>query len=80
MQMISRRIDQLGRIVLPKDFRDALGLGLETEVLLSIEGDTITIRGANETCKLCHSSTEVSRSIGLCAACVRKIKSISDTL
>ena len=76
MQVISRRIDKLGRIVLPMDYRKALGLCAEAEVILGIEGTTITIKSADTTCKLCGSTNNVSKSIWVCSECVKKIKSI----
>ena len=76
MQEILRRIDKLGRIVLPMDYRRALGLCSEAEVILGIEGNAITIKGADTTCKLCGSTDEVSKSIEVCSECVKKIKSI----
>ena len=42
MQTISRKIDKLGRIVLPMDYRKALGLEGEVRVVLGINGNTIT--------------------------------------
>ena len=76
MQVITRRIDKLGRIVLPMDYRKVLGLYSESEVILCIEGNAITIKGTDTICKLCGSDTEVSKSIGVCSECVKKIKSI----
>lgn len=76
MREISRKIDKLGRIVLPMDYRRALGLCSEAEVILGIDGTTITIKGADTTCKLCGSTAEVYKSVWLCSKCVRKIKSI----
>ena len=42
MQTISRKIDKLGRIVLPMDYRKALGLEGEVRVVLGINGNAIT--------------------------------------
>ena len=74
MNIVERRIDRLGRIVLPMDFRKALGLEGEAEVVLGISGDTITVRGANGACRLCGSANEVSDTLKICSACIRKIK------
>ena len=73
MEIIERRIDKLGRIVLPMDFRKALGLEGEVTVALGISGDTITVRSADISCKLCGSKEEISQLM-VCASCVRKIK------
>ena len=52
MDIISRKIDKLGRIVLPMDFRKALGLEGEAEVVLSIRGNAITVKGAKRVCQI----------------------------
>lgn len=73
MEVIERRIDKLGRIVLPMDFRKALGLEGEVTVALGISGDSITVRSAETACKLCGSKEDVSE-LWVCSSCVRKIK------
>ena len=75
MNVVERKIDKLGRIVLPMDFRKALGLEGEAGVVLEISGDTITVRGADASCRLCGSLNNVSESLKICSHCVRKIKS-----
>lgn len=76
MELVGRRIDKLGRIVLPMDFRKALGLEGEAEVVLGINGNAITVRGADTACRLCGSSEDVSE-LKVCSSCVRKIKQLS---
>ena len=57
------------------DFRKALGLEGEAEVVLGISGDTITVRGTVLACRLCGSADNVSEHLKICSLCVRKIKS-----
>ena len=75
MDIISRKIDKLGRIVLPMDFRKALGLEGEAEVVLSIRGNAITVKGAKCVCRICGSPERVSGRVKLCQNCIAKIKS-----
>jgi transcriptional pleiotropic regulator of transition state genes len=74
MNIVSRKIDKLGRIVLPMDFRKALGLEGEAEVVLGINGNAITVKGVDTSCKLCGSMVEVSKSLRVCSECIRKIR------
>lgn len=74
MEVIARKIDKLGRIVLPMDFRKALGLEGEAEVVLGINGNTITVRGVDTTCRLCGSAEKVSKHLRICSQCVEKIR------
>ena len=69
-----RKIDKLGRIVLPHDYRKALGLEGEAEIILSIERDAITIRGKLTACRLCGSGNNILAHLGICHACVQNIK------
>ena len=76
MRSVARKIDKLGRIVLPMDFRKALGLDGTAEILLSVEDNVITIRGIGGACRLCGAATGIVDRIGLCAPCIQKIKNI----
>ena len=74
MNIVSRKIDKLGRIVLPMDFRKALGLEGEAEVVIGINGNTITVRGIDAACRLCGSVEQVSKHLKVCSKCIAKIK------
>lgn len=74
MDVVERKIDKLGRIVLPMDFRKALGLEGEAEVVLGINGNTITVRGVDTACKLCGSAEKVSKHLKICSECITRIK------
>ncbi len=74
MDIVSRKIDKLGRIVLPMDFRKALGLEGEVEVILGITEDSITIKGINTCCRICGSKEQVAKNVCICARCINKIK------
>ena len=76
MEFAVKKIDKLGRIVLPMDYRKALGLVGECEVLLGISGDTITVRALKASCRLCGCGSVVSESLMVCADCIRNIKKI----
>lgn len=74
MNIVTRKIDKLGRIVLPIDFRKALSLEGEAEVILGINGNVITIKGIDSSCRVCGSMLEVSNEFMLCSECIRKIR------
>ena len=52
---VPRRIDHLGRIVIPVEYRRVLGIRDGDELDLSLVGDTIAIRRADPGCSLCHN-------------------------
>ena len=74
MQTVKRKIDKLGRIVLPVDYRKALGLKILDEVVLSIDGGVVTIKNGEKSCKICGGTGEVLAPFKICPACISKIK------
>lgn len=70
MIALKRKIDNLGRLVLPNDFREALGIKAGDMLLITSEGDSITIRLQTRVCPLCHSATEGR----ICTKCAEEIK------
>ena len=77
MDTITRKIDKLGRVVLPSDYRKALNLNKNTKIALYIENGSIMIRHAESTCKLCGSDNiTFENGIRICKACINKIKNL----
>ena len=69
MKAVVRRIDKLGRIVLPVDFRKALSLSLEDEVILNIAENEIVLKKQECSCRICGSALTVGAEVSLCRAC-----------
>lgn len=76
---IPRKIDKLGRIVLPMDFRKALGLEGEAEVVIGLCGDTITVRGTVGCCKICGAHGIIPQ-IEVCDKCAEEIRNYRGAL
>ena len=76
MDVVIKKVDKLGRIVLPMNYRKALGLDTDSEVLLGIEDGVITVRACANACKLCGSKENVNKYFSLCTNCITKVKSI----
>ena len=53
MKPIIRKIDKLGRIVLPIDYRKALGLSDKSKFALELDGTTVKLHSLDYRCKLC---------------------------
>ena len=41
---IERKVDDLGRVVLPKEMRESLGIGVNEKISIEREGDEIIIK------------------------------------
>jgi len=77
MSSIEKEIDNLGRIVLPKKFRDKLGLTTNSKVNLSLNESTITITSTEHRCILCNNPiSEHYDNMRLCKECILKIKKV----
>lgn len=77
MILISERcVDELGRIVLPAEARNSLGVAVKSKLNIYINGEDIILRKKNKTCKLCNSSDDIDANIGICNTCINKIKNI----
>lgn len=73
---ISRCVDELGRIVIPKEMRNKLGIGPETPLEIHLEGDSIVMHKESDACIFCASDTDVTEFRGkmICAACREQLK------
>ncbi len=74
---IPRTIDRLGRIVVPVEFRRALGIGDHDLVEISLEGDRIVMVKLERQCTFCGASVNLRehRSKLVCANCVAQLAS-----
>jgi len=73
---IVRRIDELGRVVLPVDLRRAFDLDVRDPVEVFVDEDSIILRKYQPTCIFCGSSKniELFRNKPLCADCRRQLR------
>ncbi len=68
---ISRKIDDLGRIVIPAETRRLFNIREGDHLTISIEGSNIVLRKVESTCIFCGSTEQVSsfKGKGICATC-----------
>jgi transcriptional pleiotropic regulator of transition state genes len=73
---IVRRIDDLGRIVLPMELRRTLGIHVKDPISISVEGDRIILEKHHDACAICGGMGEMiavnDRSV--CLDCVALVK------
>lgn len=72
---MTRTVDELGRIVIPKSMRQNLNIADRDEVEIFVEGDRIILRKHTGVCLFCGNSEELTEHMGkkVCAACVRAL-------
>ena len=73
-------VDELGRLVIPKDMRKILGIEPDTELEISSKGDTIFVRKAVNRCIFCSKETDLVEYAGLnvCRKCIKELTKHSE--
>ena len=74
---IVRKVDILGRIVIPKELRDSLDIEDKDPLEIFVEGDRIILKKYNPSCIFCGSSTDVVlyKEKLICDECIKSISS-----
>ena len=68
------RIDKLGRIVIPIQYRKKLGLCEGSELNIEYEGRRVIVTPAEELCRICGGKLCDCREIAICKGCIEKVK------
>lgn len=75
-----RNVDELGRIVLPMEYRRALNISEKDELEVILDFDKITIRKPIMGCHFCQSAVSLVR-IGrecVCRECIQRLQNAKD--
>ncbi len=73
---IVRKIDELGRIVLPKEIRNTFGISEKDPVEIYTDDDKIVLVKYQPSCIFCGNAEDVIYFGGkrVCRACIEKMK------
>jgi len=74
---IVRRVDDLGRIVIPMELRRTLGIKVKDPMAIYVEGERIILTKHKDSCAICgDSGNPVSEVKGrpVCSDCIAVIK------
>ncbi len=73
---IIRKIDELGRIVLPAEIRRTLDIVEKDEVSINLRGDEIILRKNVVGCSFCSSTKNLTSHKGkaICSKCIDELK------
>ena len=68
---IVRRLDKLGRLVIPSELRETFNIGLGAPLEIFIDGETILLQKYECTCVLCGSKEDLTpyRDKWICSTC-----------
>lgn len=73
---IVRKVDELGRIVVPMELRKTLDIKEKDPIEIFTEGDNIILRKFSDSCIFCGSDDDAVRYEGkiVCKKCLDKLK------
>ena len=77
---IVRRMDELGRVVLPIEIRRSLDIEERDPIEISVDGDRIILKKYQQTCIFCANEQELLDYCGkrICKSCINKINNLDD--
>lgn len=72
----TRAVDDLGRIVIPKEIRKHLGIEAGTECKVTLVGNRVIVANANDVCAICGKPADikVTENHSVCTKCANIIK------
>jgi AbrB family transcriptional regulator, transcriptional pleiotropic regulator of transition state genes len=73
---VARKIDELGRIVLPSELRRVFAIHEGDELEISVEGEQIILQKRHDVCVFCGADTTVVEFKGryVCGGCVDNLR------
>ena len=73
---IVRKVDELGRIVLPIELRRTLEIAERDSLEIYVDGSTIILKKYEPACIFCGSANEVVNYMDkrICRECIEKLK------
>ena len=70
---VARPIDNLGRIVIPKEMRTVLGWKETDQVFIGIQDGTVYMRKYNSICPVCRNPFESKKELDVCGDCISRL-------
>ena len=75
---IVRKVDELGRIVLPIELRRTLAINIKDPIEIYVDGDSIILKKYQPTCIFCGNAEDVVRlhDKNVCKNCIEELKEL----
>ena len=72
---IVRRLDELGRLVIPKELRRTLGIDVKDPLEIYVDGESIILKKYAPACIFCNEADDVIlfRGKNICSSCLKLI-------
>lgn len=76
MTQFVRKIDHMGRIVLPAEYRKRTGIDDLAEVRITEQNGKIVVEKLSPSCRICGANVECNNEMEVCEECISKIKAL----
>lgn len=75
-EITKRKVDELGRVVLPVEVRRDLGIDEKDELSIFVNDGEIILKKAQPSCLMCKNTNNLTivDNKSFCTACISKIK------
>ena len=72
---IVRKIDDLGRVVIPKELRTTLGVAVKDAMEIYVDGEKIILKKYAPACMFCDNANDIVTYMGknICKECLAKL-------
>ena len=73
---IVRKVDELGRVVIPKELRRTLDIGEKNSLEIYVDGEQIILKKYAPSCVFCGQAKDVTNFKGknICPGCLGELK------
>ena len=73
---IVRKVDELGRIVLPIELRNTLDIKIKDPIEIFVDGEFVLLRKYEPACVFCGNAKNVKRfhDKNVCSSCIEEIQ------
>ncbi len=78
---IVRKVDELGRIVIPSELRKKLNIEIKDSLEIYVSGDSIILKKYFPACVFCGEANDILTYKGknICANCLNQLKNNNET-
>ena len=74
--MIQRKLDELGRVLIPEEMTRKLGISSKTLLNIHLDGERIIIKKTGDSCLFCGNSENVIDGFHVCRSCAQKVADV----
>lgn len=73
---VVRKVDELGRIVLPIELRRTLDIAVRDDLEIFVDGESIILKPYRPSCIFCGEDADGSTFMGknVCSECIERLK------